>query len=71
MSRTVVNLRDDLVKKAERLADVKKKVEIVDLAMEGFVANRDIRKAILELEGRVRWEGNLKAMRRDRKIDFG
>lgn len=70
MSRTVVNLRDDLVKEAQRLTGITKKVEIVNLALEELVRRKGARK-ILELAGKVRWEGNLRQMRRDRKIDFG
>ncbi len=70
MSRTVVNLRDGLLRRAQRLTGVKKKVEIVNLALEELDRRREARK-ILELAGKVRWEGNLKAMRRDRKIDLG
>lgn len=70
MSRTVVDLRDDLVRRAQHLTGVKKKVEIVNLALEELARRREARK-ILEWAGKVRWEGDLKAMRRDRKIDFG
>ncbi len=70
MSRTVVNLRDDLVVRAQRLSRIKKKVEIVNFVIEELVSQRKIHKAIMEMEGRVKWEGDLKAMRRDRKIDF-
>lgn len=71
MSRTVVDLDDKLLKRAQKLSGLTKKVEIVNTALKEFVETRDIRKAILELKGRVRWEGNLKEMRKDRKIDFG
>lgn len=71
MSRTVVDLDDKLLRRARRLTGLKKKVEIVNTALKEFVETRDIRRAILELKGRVRWEGNLKEMRKDRKIDFG
>lgn len=67
MSRTVVDLRDDLVREAQQLAGVKTKVEIVNLALEEFVRRREAKK-ILALAGKVRWEGDLKAMRRDRKL---
>lgn len=69
MSRTMVNLRDEFVKKAGRLSGVKKKVKVVDLALEEAVRRREARK-ILDLAGKVTWEGDLKTMRKDRKIDF-
>lgn len=69
MSRTVVDLREDLVRKARRKTGIKKKVEIVNLALEELVRRRDILK-IFNFVGEVKWEGDLKAMRRDRKFDF-
>ena len=70
MSRTLVNLKDDLIRKTQRLTGLKKKVEIVNLALEELVRRREARR-ILELAGKVQWEGDLKKMRKDRKIDFG
>ena len=70
MSRTVVNLKDDLIRKGRRLTGLKKKVEVVNLALEELVRQKEARK-ILDLAGKVRWVGNLKAMRRDRRLDFG
>lgn len=67
MSRTVVNLNDELVREAQRLTGVKKKVEIVNLALEELVRRKGARR-ILELAGKVRWVGNLKEMRRDRDL---
>ena len=69
MSRTVMNLRDDLVGKTGRLTGVMKKVEVVDLVLEELVRRKEARK-ILELAGKVEWVGDLKEMRRGRKIDF-
>lgn len=71
MSRTMVNVWDDAVRKAQRLTGMKKKVEVVNLALEELVRQREIYKGIMELEGRVRWEGDLKVLRKDRKFDFG
>lgn len=71
MSRTVVDLNDEMIRKARILTGLKKKVEIVNKALEEFVQQRQIRRSIMEMEGRVKWVGNLKEMRRDRKIDFG
>lgn len=70
MSRRMINLRDDLMRKARRITGVKKKVRIVNLALEEVVRQSEARK-ILELAGKVKWEGDLKEMRKDRKIDFG
>ncbi len=65
MSRTVVDLRDDLVRKAQRLTGLTKKVEIVNLALERLIQQRELEE-ILTLKGNVRWIGNLRKMRRNR-----
>ncbi len=69
MSRRMMNLRDDLMREARRITGVKKKVRIVNLALEEVVRQSEARK-ILDLAGKVKWEGDLKEMRKDRKIDF-
>lgn len=69
MSRTVVDLRDDLVRKAQKMTGLTKKVEIVNLALEHLVKQKEIER-ILGLKGKIRWEGNLRQMRRNR-FDFG
>ena len=65
MSRTVVDLRDDLVRTASRLTGVRKKVELVNLALERLIRQKEIEK-LLHLKGSVRWKGSLKEMRRER-----
>ena len=69
MSRTIVDLRDDLVRKAQKMTGLTKKVELVNYALEHLIAQKEIEK-IMTLRGKVKWEGNLKGMRRDR-FDFG
>ena len=69
MSRTVIDVKDDLMQKAKRLTGLTKKVEVVNLALECLVRQREVEK-ILDLRGKVRWEGDLRRMRRDR-FDFG
>ena len=65
MSRTVVNLRDDLVRKAEGLTGVKKKVEVVDLVVEELVRRKEARK-ILDLAGKVDGDWDLRRWRKGR-----
>lgn len=65
MSRTVVDLRDDLVRRAQKLTGLKKKVAIVNLALERLVRQKEI-EGILELKGAVPWEGDLRRMRANR-----
>lgn len=65
MSRTNIDLNDRILKEAGKLTHLKTKKEIVNYAMEELV-KRLRRKKILELEGKVKWEGNLDEMRRSR-----
>ena len=69
MSRTVVDLQDNLVRRAMELTGLKKKVELVNFALACLIQQKQAEK-ILKLKGSIRWEGNLKAMRRNR-FDFG
>jgi Arc/MetJ family transcription regulator len=62
MSRTVVNLDDALFVKAKRLTHLSKKVDVVNYALAELVRQHE-RLRILELRGKVRWEGDLEAMR--------
>ena len=65
MSRTVVDLRDDLIAKAQRLTGLTKKVEIVNLALERFIRQKEL-EGILTLKGSVSWTGDLRKMRKNR-----
>lgn len=65
MSRTVINLDDGLMAKAKKLTRLSKKVEIVNYALAELVRHKE-RMRILELQGKVRWEGDLDEMRRTR-----
>ena len=65
MARTVVNLNDRLLKKAQRLTGLKKKVDVVNLGLEHLVRQKEI-EDLLELPGSVEWEGDLKEMRKNR-----
>jgi Arc/MetJ family transcription regulator len=66
MSRTVVDLDDKLVAKAKRLTHLTKKVDLVNHALAELVQSRE-RLRIFELQGKVKWEGNLDAMRSHRR----
>jgi Arc/MetJ family transcription regulator len=63
--RTNIEIDDDLMTEARRLTGVKTKREAVDLALRELVA-RHRRVGILDLRGRVHWEGDLEASRRGR-----
>jgi Arc/MetJ family transcription regulator len=64
--RTNIEIDDDLMREARRLTGVRTKREAVDLALRELVA-RHGRLGILELRGRVRWEGDLETSRRARR----
>lgn len=65
MSRTVIDIEDEMMKKAQRLTGMKKKVDIVNFAIKQLVEQKEIEK-ILNLRGKIKWEGNLEEMRRGR-----
>jgi len=65
MSRTVIDIEDDLLKRAQKLTGIRKKVDIVNYAIRRLVEQKEIEK-ILELRGKVKWEGNLERMRKGR-----
>lgn len=65
MARTVVDIEEKTLKKAQKLTGIHKKVDIVNYALKKLVEQKESEK-ILELKGRIRWEGNLEEMRRGR-----
>lgn len=63
--RTNIEIDDDVMREVQRLTGVRTKREAVDLALRELVA-RHRRLGILELRGRVHWEGDLRESRRGR-----
>jgi Arc/MetJ family transcription regulator len=63
--RTNINIDDRLLAQARRLTRLRTKREIVHRALEVLVES-EARKGILRFRGSRIWEGNLKAMRRNR-----
>jgi Arc/MetJ family transcription regulator len=63
--RTNINIDDRLLTQARRLTRLRTKREIVHRALEVLVES-EARKGILRFRGSRIWEGNLKAMRRNR-----
>jgi Arc/MetJ family transcription regulator len=61
--RTTLVLDDQLVKEAMRLSHSKTKKEVVELALENFVAFLK-RRNMRDLFGKVKWEGDLKEIRK-------
>ena len=62
VARTVVNIDDTLYEEAKRYTGLNKKVDVVNYALKHLIEQRDLEK-ILELRGKVVWEGDLDQMR--------
>ena len=65
MHRTNVELDEKLVKEGMRLFKKKTKKDLIHFALSELI-RREKAKGILDLEGKVEWEGNLKEMRKAR-----
>ena len=63
--RTNIEIDDAVLNEAQRLVGTKTKRETVDFALRELVA-RHHRLGVLDLRGRVRWEGDLAESRRGR-----
>ncbi len=63
--RTNIVIDDDLIREAQDLTGLTTKRETVDYALREIVA-QERRRAILDLHGKVDWEGDLGEMRRGR-----
>lgn len=63
--RTNVVLDDKLVKEAMKLTGKKTKRELIDYALHELV-RRQKRLALLDLRGKLKWEGDLDEMRATR-----
>ena len=60
--RTNIVLNEELVEEAMRLSNAHTKKEVVDMALQYFVAYLK-RRNIKTLFGKVKWDGDLKKMR--------
>ena len=65
MSRTNIEINDQLVREAQKLTRLKTKRAIVDRALE-LLVRTEKRKGLLRYYGRGVWKGDLRAMRRNR-----
>ena len=65
--KTNVLLDQELVESAKKLTGTRFTKDVVDLALRRLVRNAR-RKRILRLAGKVKWEGDLAAMRRGRRF---
>lgn len=65
MARTNIDLDDKLTKEGPLIFQCKTKKELIHLALKELLKTEK-RKEILKLWGRLKWEGDLEAMRRAR-----
>ena len=65
MARTNIDLDDKLVEEGLRVFKCKTKKELIHLALKELLKGEK-RKEILELRGKLKWEGDLEEMRRSR-----
>ena len=63
--RTNIEIDDEVLAEARRLTGLSTKRETVDYALRELVA-RQRRRGILDLRGKVHWEGDLSESRRGR-----
>jgi Arc/MetJ family transcription regulator len=63
--RTNIVIDDELIAEARRLTGAKTKREAVDLALRSLIT-RHRQLGVLELHGKVDWQGDLDASRRGR-----
>ncbi len=61
--RTTLNIDDEALQAAIKLAGGRTKTEVINEALRRFVRAKRRRK-LLELQGKVEWEGDLDALRR-------
>ena len=61
--RTTLNLDDAALAAAMRYSKSKTKTEVINQALRQFARTKR-RKGLLDLRGKVRWQGNLDALRK-------
>lgn len=64
--RTNIDIDDDVMREAQRLTGARSKRETVDTALRELVA-RQRRLGVLDLRGKVHWEGDLSESRSGRQ----
>ena len=61
--RTTLNLDEEALDGAMKVAQGKTKTEVINEALREYTRRRSLRK-LLKYQGRVRWEGDLDALRK-------
>jgi Arc/MetJ family transcription regulator len=63
--RTNIDLDEGLVARGLLLSGLRTKKELVNMALREFIRKND-QKKILELRGKIQWQGDLERMRESR-----
>lgn len=65
MTRTNIVLDEDLIARCKKATGIKTQRELVDFALRELLRRENLKK-ILELAGKVKWEGDLASWRKAR-----
>ena len=61
--KTTIDLNNELLEKARILSKIKTKKAVVEFALDSLIKSL-MRKEMLDLKGKIKWEGNLAQMRK-------
>lgn len=61
--RTTLDLDDDILAAAMRVAEGKTKTAVINEALRDYARRKAVRQ-LLKFEGKLRWEGDLEALRK-------
>ncbi len=67
MKRTNIVIDEKLIKEGMKSTGIKTRRALVDYALRDLLC-RESQKRILELKGKVHWQGNLSSMRKGRGV---
>ncbi len=67
MKRTNIVIDEKLIKAGLKATGIKTRRALVDYALRDLL-RRESQKRILELKGKVHWEGDLSSMRKGRRV---
>ena len=67
MGRTTIVVDDGLIRRAMRVSGAKTKREAVDRALREMVARGSVYRALRKLKGKLPWDGDIEAWRRQRR----
>jgi Arc/MetJ family transcription regulator len=67
MKRTNIVIDEKLIKEGMKTTGIKTRRALVDYALRDLL-RRESQKRILELKGKVHWQGDLSSMRKGRRV---